>query len=106
MPYSLKVEARYNSAIQRMRDLDTYRSGPIAWTGKRNRRKLHGRGKGNMMANRYYSVAPSRYCCYGHDHIPYVKGNARQRERVQWLNEWNDEQWSELSEMMAYESWE
>lgn len=60
---------------------------PIPWTGKRNRRKRHGRGKGNMLGTRYYEVAPSRYCCYGHDNIPVVKGSARQRERTMWRKE-------------------
>lgn len=79
---------------------------PIPRTGKRNRRKRHGRGSGNMLSARYYEVAPSCYCCYGHDHVNVVKSSARQRERAQWLREWEDEQRSELEELTAYESWE
>lgn len=66
---------------------------PVPWTGKRNRRKRHGRGKGNMMGNRFYEVAPSNYCCYGHDHVPVDTGAARQREKVVWLDDYRQEEY-------------
>jgi hypothetical protein len=79
---------------------------PIPWTGKRNRRKHHGRGKGNMLGARFYEVAPSRYCCYGHDNVLVDKGSARKRELDRWQSDWQDEQDSELRELMAYDSFE
>lgn len=76
---------------------------PIPWTGKRNRRKHHGRGKGNMMGTRFYEVAPSRYCCYGHDHVKVVTGAARQREKVVWLADYRREQESEYDTNTVYD---
>lgn len=97
----------YYRAMEDLRRINTEKGGlPIPWTGVRKRRKRHGRGKGNMMAVRCYEVAPSRYCCYGHDHIEPNKGSQRRTERRAWVREWQDEQWSELLELMAYESWE
>lgn len=79
---------------------------PIPWTGKRNRRKRHSRGKGNMLAVRYYEVAPSRYCCHGHDHIEPDKGSARKRELDRWVRDWQDEEESERLDLMSYDSLE
>lgn len=79
---------------------------PIPWTGVRKRRKRHGRGKGNMLSVRAYEVAPSRYCCHGHDFVSPNKGSQRRKERVQWREEWQMEQQEELDELMAYGSFE
>lgn len=88
--YGRDANAGKVSSAEWFRSRETFRNGPVARTGKRNRRKVWDRSRAGVSSGILGASSGQRMGCRCCNHYGDVERRViRRKERQQWRREWS-----------------